>query len=194
MQVAFVSGNTYTFVQLFAAGLFLYTGSSAVIGYYPSNAMVRPCVCLCVCAISTFLVWQMPRVVILCFADWLFCFAPIVHVWQSTDHLCFHQRLSFKDSGKIGKDWGLVAGCRSSHWFQVMFYCMLRMPLLHASSDFMLGLSSWPICVACGCNEPAETKVFIYIGSFFIVLTLLMVNKQHQKWSWVLADFEVSLL
>lgn len=47
VQVAFVSGNTYTFVQFFAAGLFLYSDSSAAIGYYPSSGMVRPCVSTC---------------------------------------------------------------------------------------------------------------------------------------------------
>ena len=40
VQVAFVNGKTYTFVQFFAAGLFLCSGSSAVIGYYLSNGMV----------------------------------------------------------------------------------------------------------------------------------------------------------
>ena len=54
MQIAFVSGNTYTFVQFFAAGLFLYSSSPGVIGYYPSNGMVSPCLYLCVCAMSTF--------------------------------------------------------------------------------------------------------------------------------------------
>ncbi len=46
LQVAFVSGNTYTFVQFFAAGLFLFSNSSAVVRYYPSHGMVRP---ICVC-------------------------------------------------------------------------------------------------------------------------------------------------
>lgn len=41
MQVAFVAGNTYTFVEVLAAMLFLATQSDTYAGYYPSNAMVR---------------------------------------------------------------------------------------------------------------------------------------------------------
>ena len=37
-------------------------------------------------------------------------------------------------------------------------------------------------------------KAVYHAGTFIVVLTLLMVTKKHQKWSWVLADFEVSLL
>ncbi|DBA65449.1 TPA: hypothetical protein ACH3X2_003235 [Trebouxia sp. C0005] len=44
-QIAFVSGNTYTFVQFFAAGLFLYSSSPGVIGYYPSNGMGASSLC-----------------------------------------------------------------------------------------------------------------------------------------------------
>ena len=43
VQIAFVSGNTYTFVQQLAAGLFLCTNSTARTGYYPSTGMVRSC-------------------------------------------------------------------------------------------------------------------------------------------------------
>jgi len=117
VQVAFVSGNTYTFVQFFAAGLFLYSGSSAVIGYYPSNGMVRPCVYLCVCVLKeSFFSMTNARICdISFFADWLSCVAAIVHVWRSADYLCFSQCVSTEDSGKSGKDRGLVAGFRFSH-------------------------------------------------------------------------------
>ena len=41
MQVAFVAANTYTFVEVLAAMLFLTTQSNPYVGYHPSNAVVR---------------------------------------------------------------------------------------------------------------------------------------------------------
>ena len=48
-------------------------------------------------------------------ADWLSCFAAIVHVWRFADHLCFSQCVPTKDTSKTGKDWGMVAGYRYGH-------------------------------------------------------------------------------
>lgn len=48
-------------------------------------------------------------------ANKLSYFAAIVHLWGSADRLCLYQCVSTKDSGKTGKDWGVVAGC----WLQV---------------------------------------------------------------------------
>ncbi|KAL0018124.1 hypothetical protein WJX77_006203 [Trebouxia sp. C0004] len=101
-QIAFVSSNTYTFVQFFAAGLFLYSGSPAVIGYYPSNGMQ------------------------------LYVYGGLLIVYASINGFPLK---TVTKLARIGT-WWLVA------------------------------------------------------GSFIIVLTLLMVTKKHQKWSWVLADFE----
>ena len=41
VQIAFVAGNTYTFVEVLAAMLFLATQDQLSGGYSPSNSMVR---------------------------------------------------------------------------------------------------------------------------------------------------------
>lgn len=41
VQIAFVAGNTYTFVEVLAAMLFLGTQDQPAGGYSPSNSMVR---------------------------------------------------------------------------------------------------------------------------------------------------------
>ena len=41
VHIAFVAGNTYTFVEVLAAMLFLATQDQPSGGYSPSNAMVR---------------------------------------------------------------------------------------------------------------------------------------------------------
>ena len=41
VQIAFVAGNTYTFVEVLAAMLFLATQHQPTGGYSPSNSMVR---------------------------------------------------------------------------------------------------------------------------------------------------------
>ncbi len=41
VQIAFVAGNTYTFIEVLAAMLFLATQDQSTGGYSPSNSMVR---------------------------------------------------------------------------------------------------------------------------------------------------------
>ena len=67
---------------------------------------------------------------------------------------------------------------------------MPTMPLLYVGSHLHTCIavpSAWLVAA----KQRDETN---YAEGFMSVLTLLMVTKKHQKWSWVLADFEVTLL
>ena len=78
--------------------------------------------------------------------------------------------------------WWLVAGS--------VTHCMPTIPLLYVGSH-LHGCIAVPFAWLVAATRRAETS---YAGGLMIVLTLLMVTKKRQKWSWVLADFKVTLL